>query len=333
MREIDVRDREAVHRHWEIGKLADAASRPYDFYPPYETVQLTYEQGRDDFRFVLLGAYDGETMVGAGRVDVFLLDNLHAASAEVHVDPAWQRRGIGRALEAECVRVAREAGRRLLMTEAFAPMDAESAGTRFAAACGYTPGIQDAMKVVDLVETEPTWGALAAKADENRAGYELVTWQDHMPEELVEGYCRINEIFFDEAPTGDMEIENEVWDAARVATREERNRATGRHELSAGAIAPDGTLVAVTEVMINSRAPQRGFQSGTLVLPEHRGHRLGLAVKVANHRQIRQAFPECAVLVTGNADENAPMNAVNTQLGYRDVERCVELQKDISVSA
>src|SRR3954452_24880103 len=332
MREVDGHAREAVPRHWEIGKLADAASRPYDFYPPYETVQLTHEHGRDDVRTVLLGAYDGETMVGAGRVGLYLLDNLHAAFAEVHVDPGWQRRGIGRAVEAECVRVARDDGRRLLMTEAFAPTHEESPGTRFAAVCGYTKGIEDAMNVVDLVATEPTWDGLAAKADEMRNGYRLVAWKDHMPEELVEGYCRINEIFFEEAPSGDLEIENEVWDATRVATREERNRATGRHELSVGALGPDGTLVAITEVFIDSRAPQRGFQSGTLVLPEHRGHRLGLAVKVANHRQIRAAFPECAVLLTGNADENAPMNAVNTQLGYRDVERCVELQKDISAT-
>jgi hypothetical protein len=26
---------------------------------------------------------------------------------------------------------------------------------------------------------------------------------------------------------------------------------------------------------------------------------------------------------------NAPMNAVNDALGYREVERCVEMQKDI----
>jgi hypothetical protein len=35
------------------------------------------------------------------------------------------------------------------------------------------------------------------------------------------------------------------------------------------------------------------------------------------------------VLLTGNADVNAPMNAVNEALGYREVERCVELQRDL----
>jgi len=220
----------------------------------------------------------------------------------------------------------------VLMTEAYAPIGAESPGTRFALATGYAPGLEDAMKVVDLFETEPTWDALEAKAAEVRDGYSVVTWRDHIPDEYVEDYCRLNEMFFDEAPTGDMDVENEVWDAARVAAREERNRVTGRHELSAGAVSPESRLVAVTEVIVNERAAQRGHQSGTLVEPAHRGHRLGLAIKVANHRQIRAAFPECRVLLTGNADVNAPMNAVNVQLGYRDVERCVELQKEIAGS-
>jgi GNAT superfamily N-acetyltransferase len=319
IREIDVRDEPLLHRH-------------YDFFPPWETSQLTYLNGRDDIEFILVGAFDGETMVGAGRVDLPLLDNLHSAYSSVWVDPAWERRGVGRAVEAECVRVARDHDRRVLMTEAFAPMDAESPGTLFAAATGYTKGIEDAMKVVDLFETEASWAALEAKTEESRNGYRIISWQDHMPEEYVDDYCRLNEMFFDEAPTGEMEIENEKWDAQRVAAREERNRVTGRHELAAGAVSPDGTMVAVTEVMVNSRATQRGFQSGTLVTPEHRGHRLGLAIKLANHRQIRSAFPDCQVLLTGNADVNAPMNAVNTQLGYHDVERCIELQKDISAS-
>ncbi|NUR09005.1 MAG: GNAT family N-acetyltransferase [Nocardioidaceae bacterium] len=329
IREVDVHDEPSLHRYWEIGKLADAASRPYDFFAPWESARMSYVHGRDDVRFELLGAYDGSTMVGAGRVDLNLLDNLHAAYVEVWVDPSWQRRGVGRALEAECVQVARSQARRTLMTEAYAPIGQESPGTRFAEATGYAPGLEDAMKVVDLVETEPTWAALEAKAAEAVGDYRVVTWRDHVPDEYLDDYCRLNEMFFDEAPTGEMDVQNEVWDAQRVAAREERNRLTGRHELSAGAVSPDGRLVAVTEAIVNVRAAQRGHQSGTLVEPAHRGHRLGLAVKLANHRQIREAFPQCRVLLTGNADVNAPMNAVNTQLGYRDVERCVELQKTL----
>lgn len=329
IREIDQGDEALVHRHWEIGRDAEAAYRPYDFYVQWETAWMTYEVGRADIRFVLLGAFDGDAMVGAGRTDVNLLDNLHSASGLVWVDPRQQRRGVGRALDAACVETARQHGRRLLMTEAYAPPEGDSAGLLFARAMGYATGIEDGMKVVDLVETEPTWDALEARVETRRGDYRIVTWRDRVPEEYVEDYCALNESFFDEAPIGDMEIEAEKWDKQRVDEREARNAATGRHDLSAGAVSPDGRLVAVTEVMVNERAPWRGFQSGTLVSREHRGHHLGLGIKVANHRQIRAAYPELRLLLTGNADVNAPMNVVNDALGYRVVERCVEMQKEI----
>ena len=329
IRHIDQSDENLVHRHWEIGRDAEAAHRPYDFYPPWETAWLTYQGGRSDLEFILLGAFDGDRMVGAGRVDVNLLDNLHSAMSSVFVDPEHQRRGIGRALDAACVEVARERGRRLLITEAYAPPDAESGGLLFARAMGYTVGLEDGMKVVDLFETEPTWAELEAKVEERRGDYRIVTWLDNVPAEYVDDYCALNEAFFDEAPMGDMEIEPEKWDKKRVDDRESRNALSGRHDVSAGAVSPDGHLVALTEVMVNERAPWRAFQSGTLVSRDHRGHHLGLAIKLANHRQVREAWPELRTLLTGNADVNAPMNAVNDALGYREVERCVEMQKDI----
>jgi GNAT superfamily N-acetyltransferase len=124
-------------------------------------------------------------------------------------------------------------------------------------------------------------------------------------------------------------MEPERWDPARVRSRERRNANIGRHDVAAAAVTDDGTLVALTEVAVSDHAPSRGFQSGTLVDPEHRGHRLGVAIKVANHRQLRRRFPRCRVLMTGNADVNAPMNAVNRVLGYREVERCVEMQRAV----
>ena len=329
IREIDQADEALVHRHWEIGKDAEAASRPYDFYPPWETAWLTYQGGRDDVRFVMLGAFDGQDMVGAARTDLNLLDNLHSAYSLVYVDPAHQRRGVGRALDAACVEAARDDGRRLLITEAYAPPETESAGLLFAQAMGYVAGIEDGMKIVDLVETEPLWDALEERAATRQGDYRVVTWVDHVPDELVDDYCALNEAFFDEAPIGDMEIEPEKWDRTRVEQMEARNVRTGRHVLAAAGLSPEGRMVAMTELMINERVTVRGFQSGTLVDRHHRGHHLGLAVKLANHRQVRALYPDCRLLLTGNAGVNAPMNVVNDALGYREIERCVEMQKDV----
>jgi GNAT superfamily N-acetyltransferase len=329
IREIDRRDEPLVRRHWEIGKAAEQASRPYDFYVPWETAWLSCREGRDDYELVMLGAFvDGE-MWGAARVDHPLHDNLHSASLDVHVHPERQRRGIGRALAAVADDVARARGRRVMMSEAFAPLEEDSAGLLFGRALGFKPAIEDGMKVVDLHETEPFWAELEARTAPRHRDYEIVTWQHTVPAQYVEDYCRLNELFFDEAPMGDLEVEPEKWDSDRVHKREEHHRRTGRHEFSAGAVAADGSLVGLTEVWVNQRVTWRGFQSGTLVDPQHRGHSLGLAIKLANHRQIRATYPDCRILLTGNADVNASMNAVNDALGYREVERCVEMQKNI----
>jgi len=99
------------------------------------------------------------------------------------------------------------------------------------------------------------------------------------------------------------------------------------NEVIAVAIAPDGTLCGFSDLRINRSSPSHASVGGTLVLPAHRGHRLGLAMKLATHRRLVELFPDCAHVETGNAGVNAAMNAVNSQMGYRVVERCLDVQK------
>jgi GNAT superfamily N-acetyltransferase len=328
IREIDPRDEELVRRHWEIGKAAEA-ERPYDFYVPWKLALLNAREGRDDLDTVLLGAFEDGTMWGAARVDLGRYDNLHIATSTYYTHPDRRRRGLARAMAETSYDVARGHKRSLMITEAFAPFGGTSPGLQFGEAMGFTKAIEDGMKVVDLDETEPSWDAIEARVAPHYRDYRIVTWIDRMPDDLVDGYCQLSETFVEEAPMGDLDVEPEKWDEARLRKREERNARTGRHTPYAVAIAPDGTMAGFTEVMLNESTPWRGIQSGTLVAPEHRGRKLGLGLKIANHRQLREHFPKVQVLLTGNADVNAPMNAVNDALGYREVERCIEMQRGI----
>lgn len=97
-------------------------------------------------------------------------------------------------------------------------------------------------------------------------------------------------------------------------------------EVATAAIAPDGSVVGVTEVMVSEHTPHLGYQGATLVASAHRGHRLGVRMKAHNHTAVRRAHVH---LLTGNADVNEHMNPVNDALGYRAVERVVEMQKEI----
>jgi hypothetical protein len=115
-----------------------------------------------------------------------------------------------------------------------------------------------------------------------------------------------------------------------VRGKEERFRRAGRHEVCTVAVAPDGAVVALTEVMVSDHEPDRGMQGGTLVLPGHRGHRLGLALKVANQTLLRDRFPAVRGVHTWNADINEHMNAINERLGFTTVERLVEVQREVA---
>ena len=58
-------------------------------------------------------------------------------------------------------------------------------------------------------------------------------------------------------------------------------------------------------------------QWGTFVHREHRGRRLGLAVKAANLRAVQAAHPEMRRVVTQNAETNDWMVAINERDGLR----------------
>jgi hypothetical protein len=98
-------------------------------------------------------------------------------------------------------------------------------------------------------------------------------------------------------------------------------------QVVAVAVAPDGRLCGFSDLRVNGQDPRHASVGGTLVLPGHRGQRLGLAMKLATHRHVKSLFPGCAYVETGNAGVNAAMGTVNTQLGYRVVERCLDVQK------
>ncbi|MGN6723945.1 MAG: GNAT family N-acetyltransferase, partial [Marmoricola sp.] len=107
---------------------------------------------------------------------------------------------------------------------------------------------------------------------------------------------------------------------------EERLVRQGRISYHALALWED-EVVGFTTVSVAGSDRSKGYQWGTLVAAKHRGHRLGLALKVANLRQIQQHEPQMRAITTWNAESNGPMISVNEQLGYVAVERLGEFEK------
>jgi GNAT superfamily N-acetyltransferase len=328
IRSLDRHDDAQVRTFWELERDA-IADRPYNTLLAWQAARTYIPMEMPDRVRVFAAAWDGDTMVGALSGGGPLTDNTHRAHADISVLPDRRRRGIGTLLLEAWERWAAGHGRRTLSGEVFAPVDGSSPALGFATRHGFKVTLEDGMKVADIAETRDRWDALAAECAPHHADYELRTVWAPIPDELVAGHNLINNMFISEAPSGDSDMEDEKWDPERLRAQEERAAKAGRRDATTFAIAADGEVAAMTELFVNQTDPHRGFQSGTLVVPAHRGHRLGLAIKVANQRAMAERFPELEWIITGNADVNAHMNAINDRLGFRVVERCLEVEKSL----
>ena len=69
-------------------------------------------------------------------------------------------------------------------------------------------------------------------------------------------------------------------------------------------------------MFINPSFPDLGQQGDTGVLEEFRGHRFGKWLKAEMARYLVSDHPEITRLRTGNANSNAPMLAINEEMGF-----------------
>jgi GNAT superfamily N-acetyltransferase len=253
-------------------------------------------------------------VVGTLRLLFPLTDNPTLAFVDVAVHPEHRRQGVGRALHDEAVRLCEDAGRTSLVTEVDEPHPA-TAGRAFALRHGWTCDLLETRRDLALPPDEQRLSALEAEARRAADGYDLVTWRDRTPDQLLDDRALLEQRMSTDAPNGDLPMEEERWDGARVREQEALHVARGRTVLSAGAVKA-GRLVAFTELQVSLSDPRQAHQSGTLVLREHRGHRLGALIKAAVLRELA-TMPEVRRIITYNSDSNAPMVAVNEALGFR----------------
>lgn len=158
----------------------------------------------------------------------------------------------------------------------------------------------------------------APEADAEAAGadYEAPTWRDRTPDALLDDRALLGRRMSTDAPSGDVPVEEEHWDAARVREDEAATAAGGRTVLT-GAAVRDGRLVACTELHVPVEHSERAHQGATPVLREHRGHRLGARTKVAVLRELAATLPEVRRISTYDSGGNRPVVAVNEALGFR----------------
>jgi GNAT superfamily N-acetyltransferase len=248
-------------------------------------------------------------------------ENLTSAFADVLVSPAHRRHGLGSRLLEHVAAEARAAGRTRLVLWTDHPPDGPDLAGGFLQSAGARRGLVEMRRRLDLPGDRRRRSDLAASARESARGYRLVHWTGLTPPEHLDDLAVPIGRMSTDAPTGDLAFEPQRWDAERVRERDAVAVRNGVRSAVTAAQAPDGRLVAYTEASTCAVADGFASQGDTLVAPAHRGHRLGLWIKLANLELLLRAHPEVRAIDTFNADDNRWMVAINEQLGFRPLRR------------
>ena len=320
----------------------------YDVLAAARTVDLPYDPppSRLDSMAVLEHPWPGEksiswlvrstgSVVGVASLHLPSMDNLENASVEVVIHPRHRRRGIGTAVMERLVDLARTEGRHRIIGEVCQGGPALPTGERgsaaFAESCGAKEALVETRRRLDLTTLDrPEIARLLGSAETAGRDYHLVPWVDRTPDAVIDGVARLETRMVEDAPMGDLAWEPEQFDAKRWRDTETTIMGHGRRAYGCASVhTATGEVTGFTLCVIDGDVPQHAWQWTTIVLPWHRGHRLGLRLKAENLITILGREPALRTMDTWNAEVNGPMIAVNELMGYRPLDTWAEWQLEL----
>ncbi|MBV1940179.1 GNAT family N-acetyltransferase [Streptomyces sp. BV286] len=275
-------------------------------------------------RLAWLASDDEGVPAGSAFLRLFTKEGQeHLAELEIAVHRAERRRGIGGRLLEAAVTAARGEGRRSLLAQA----EGDSPGDHFLAAHGFRRVL--ALTYARLPLADADLGRIDAIVQQPRAGYRLVQWEGTVPPELARTFAASRRAM-DDMPMDGADYGTVVWDVDRVLSAADAIAKRGEllHTVAVVDTA-DGSVVGFSELVVPGDERGDGQHYGTGVLPEHRGHGLGLWMKAESIRLARGRHPELGGLLTDTADSNTHMRGINDTLGYLPTHRAVEYQLDL----
>jgi GNAT superfamily N-acetyltransferase len=296
----------ASHDH----EVPDIPFEPLEFY--LETVR----RGHPAFRHIrALATLDGEP-AGVVEMAMPILDNLQQLNIDLNVHPALRRRGVGRALLDFVIERSRAEGRKHIASES---VQIRPDGDAFAAAVGAKGALQDTRSRLDLTTADHArYAEMLAEAKTRAAGYRVVRWQGMPADEYLDDIAYLDSRLIEDAPMGELTIEPEKVDADRIRRSEQNRLDRGLDRFHTGAVhEATGRMVAWTTLSGPPALETHLWQHITIVDPDHRGHRLGMLVKLENLRYALEHKPTLTAIDTFNATSNDYMRSINRAMGFR----------------
>ena len=311
-------------------------------YEPQE--ELPYYHDSFNPHRLLLARVNGQ-IVGRGIYETHTGEEADTAWLSVEVLPGSRGRGIGTALTSRLEQIARDDGK--AKTLAYAPIQqgggehitaptgfgsvpAGDRDVRFLLAQGYRLEQVERVSRVEL-PIHDLDDQLAAAQDSSGADYRVHYWTGPCPPRWREDYVVLFTRMSTDAPTAGLEEPEDVWTVDRLIEADERLSLTPRLRMNASVEhVPSGQLVGFTVLSVPPQKARTVQQYATLVLREHRGHRLGMLLKVANLVHLARAAPGHPSVITFNAEENRHMLSVNESMGFEPIAYESAWRKDLA---
>ena len=272
----------------------------------------------------LFGVRLDGTLVARAMYDRLVTDPENAW-AMVQVLAPYRNRGIGTALADAVEGHIRSEGRSKILVYA---VSADAPGERIASPTGFGSVPADNPEVrflrargYELQQVERA-SRLALPVDlvipDAGTDYRVHHWADHTPPEWLEDMALLHTRMSTDAPTAGLDEPEDVMTVERLLAMEKAHAASPRSMLTAVAEhVPTGRLAGFTSLSVPTERDRAVHQDDTLVLREHRGHRLGMLLKTANLIHLQRARPGHPSVVTFNAEENRYMLDVNEAVGFK----------------
>ncbi len=334
LRPLDVHDDEQLRRWHEIGWRAEKDDgRPWNDFWSLPEMQRILREPTDDSRLEPWCVVEGDRMVGAGIVEVSELDNLDKCFVFPAVEPEQRGRGVGGYLLDALVERGARLGRTQVVSGAMLPYAQRDTGPvlGFAARHGFAVANVEVVRSLPLPLPAGLLDEITAETAAHHEGYVVESYVDDLPERHLASYCHLlNQLALD-APTGDVDFEATGITPEIEREKLDRARRMGRTTYITLAL-HDGEAVAHSDLFVLPDDTV-AHQMGTLVRRDHRGHRLGTAVKVGNLVQLAAGRPDVTEVHTQNAETNEPMVDINVRLGFEPVGVCPMFLRDRGATA
>jgi GNAT superfamily N-acetyltransferase len=313
---LDAADEDGLRACHEVQSAALAVDDPHEPLMSLAVLRVWLFHGWEGNPGEVWFVPDGETgrAIAWYRLDLPDLENRDRCFFLATVHPEFRRAGRGRELLRHAAGRAAENERTVIDSVAVQ----DSAGEAFARRVGAKLGLVEARRMLDLrAIPDGQFTRLREEAAAKAAGYTLVRWTGPTPDEylglVAEAFNAMNDAPRDEGH------EDDIWDAERIRTRADTIvRQTDVRSYSIAAMHDaTGEMAGFTQLEVDPAHPEWGHQDLTAVTRPHRGHRLGLLTKAAMLEWLATAEPQIERILTGNAEPNKHMIAVNETLGYQ----------------